>query len=333
MAYNLLILVHKNTNNMKTLKLHFIKKSALVAVLLAGSILTACKKDRPAPQQNTIADIVVSSSDFSLLEAAVVHANLAETLSGTGPFTVFAPNNAAFVAAGLDTEAKIKALPVETVRSILLYHVVGQAVASSSITSANNTAVRTAGNADIFVARKAAGVFVNGATVLSADNLASNGVIHVINTVLMPPSGNIVQTAQANANFTYLVAAVLRASTGSTNVASVLSGNGPFTVFAPTNQAFINAGFPTIASIQAADPAALTKILTYHVVAGRVLSSDLTEGLTPTTVNGTNLTITLAGGAKVKGTNNATASNISSANLITTNGIIHVIDQVLLPNN
>ena len=318
---------------MRTLNLNFFKKTVFVGALVASAVLSSCKKDRETPQATTIADIVVANSDFSLLEAAVVHANLVETLSGAGPFTVFAPNNAAFVAAGLDTEAKIKALPVETVRNILLYHVVGQAIGSSSITATTNSAVRMAGGSDVFVARKANGVFVNGATVVGPDNLASNGIIHVINTVLMPPTGNIVQTAQANSNFTYLVAAVTRASTGSTNVAAALTGAGPLTVFAPTNQAFINAGFPTIASIQAADPALLTKILTYHVVSARVLSSDLTEGLAPATLNGTNVTITLTGGAKVKGTNNATASNITSANLITTNGVIHVIDQVLLPNN
>jgi len=318
---------------MKTLNLTFLKKTWLIVLVSISTVFTACKKDREVEPSNTIASIVVANDNFSLLEAAVVHAGLVETLSGTGPFTVFAPNNAAFAAAGLDTEAKIKALPVETVRNILLYHVVGQGIGSSSITSATNTAVRTAGNNDIFVARKSTGVFVNGAMVLSADNMASNGVIHVINTVLMPPSGNIVQAAQANANFTYLVAAVVRASAGTTNVAQVLSGTGPLTVFAPTNQAFINAGYPTIQSIQAADPAALTKILTYHVLSGRVLSSDLTEGATPATLNGANVTISLTGGAKVKGVNNPTASNISPANIITTNGVIHAIDQVLLPNN
>jgi uncharacterized surface protein with fasciclin (FAS1) repeats len=114
-------------------------------------------------------------------------------------------------------------------------------------------------------------------------------------------------------------------------VATALSAAGPLTVFAPTNQAFINANFATIASIQAADPATLTRILTYHVIAARVLSSDLTESATPTTLNGGTVTITLSGGAKVKGIGNTTASNITSADIITTNGVVHVIDQVLLP--
>jgi uncharacterized surface protein with fasciclin (FAS1) repeats len=320
---------------METSNLNSLKKMALIAGVVASAFFISCKEDNdmPTPTANSIVDVVVGNDDFSLLEAAVVHANLVETLSGAGPFTVFAPNNAAFVAAGLTSEAEIKALPAETVKSILLYHVIGQQIASSGITSEDNTSVKTVNNADIFVSRKAAGVFVNGASVTTADIMADNGVIHVINTVLMPPTGNIVETAQANPNFTYLVAAVVRASAGSTNVAEVLSGSGPFTVFAPTNQAFISAGFPTIESIQAANPATLTKILTYHVIAGRVLSSDLVEGATPSTVNGGTVTITLAGGAKVKGLNNPGASTIAPANLIANNGVIHVIDQVLLPNN
>jgi uncharacterized surface protein with fasciclin (FAS1) repeats len=279
----------------------------------------------------TITEVVVKNSSFSLLETALVHAGLTGVLEGAGPFTVFAPNNDAFVAAGLDTDAKIKAIPVETLKKILLYHVIGQRIPASGIATGSNSPVKTAANLDVFVTKNATGVFVNGASVLQADVMASNGVIHVINTVLMPPAGNIVEAAQANPNFSFLVAAVLRASQGSTNVAQVLSGQGPLTVFAPTNQAFMNAGFANVAAIQAADPAVLTSILTYHVVAARVFSSDLTEGAKPATVNGATVGISLAGGAKVKGNKNTTASVIAPANMVTTNGVIHVIDQVLMP--
>ncbi len=104
-----------------------------------------------------------------------------------------------------------------------------------------------------------------------------------------------------------------------------------FELLRPTNQAFIKAGFANAAAIQAADPAVLTSILTYHVVPARVFSSDLTEGAQPQTANGKTVAISLSGGAKVKGNQNASASVISPANLVTTNGVIHVIDQVLLP--
>lgn len=318
---------------MRTLNFNLLKKTALILTVASTVLISACSKDDDDEMagDQTITDIVVSNNSFSLLETALVQAGLTGVLDGNGPFTVFAPNNEAFVAAGLDTEAKIKAVPVETLKQILLYHVVGQRVPSSGIASASNSPVKTAADLDVFVTKNAAGVFVNGASVVQADVVARNGVIHVINTVLMPPMGNIVQVAQGNPNFSMLVAAVLRASQGSTNVAQVLSGQGPLTVFAPTNQAFMNAGFADVAAIQAADPAVLTSILTYHVVGARVFSSDLAEGARPATVNGGTLTISLAGGAKVKGNKNTTASMISPANMVTTNGVIHVVDQVLLP--
>lgn len=317
---------------MKILNTNLWKKSAMILGLAAVVLFSSCKKDEDEmPANQSITDIVVANNNFSLLKAALMHAGLTDVLAGDGSFTVFAPNNEAFLSAGLDTEAKIKALPVETLKKILMYHVLGQQVASSAIATASNTPVNTLADVNVFVTKNTSGVFINGANVIQADIMASNGVIHVINTVLMPPAGNIVQAAQANPDFTFLVAAVLRASQGSANVAQVLSGAGPFTVFAPTNQAFMNAGFANIDAIRAADPAVLTSILTYHVIAARVLSSDLTEGAKPATVNGAALTITLNGGAKVKGDKNTTAAVIAPANMLTTNGVIHVIDQVLLP--
>lgn len=287
-------------------------------------------EEMSADNSKTIATLVIENPNLSLLKTAVVRAGLVETLSGNGTFTVFAPTNEAFQAAGLSTEAVINAVPVETLKNILLFHVSSQKYPAASIPN-GTTELTTASSQKSYVTKNSAGVFVNGAKVTTADVNASNGVVHVIGKVLMPPTGNIVQVAQGNSNLTYLVAAVLRASEGSTNVASVLSTTNGLTVFAPSNQAFINAGFPTIASIQAANPNTLANILTYHVIAARVFSSDLTEGAMPTTVNGGKVTVTLSGGAKVKGNSNTTASNITATDILATNGIVHLIDQVLLP--
>ncbi len=292
-------------------------------------MLASCKKDEAVPTK-TIAALVTENANLSLLRTAVVRAGLVETLSGQGTFTVFAPDNNAFAAAGLGTEAAINAVPEATLRQILLYHVLGQEYASGSIPSAT-TELTTAGDARVYVTKNSNGVFVNGASVITADVDAQNGVVHVINKVLMPPPGNLVQLAQSNPNLSFLVAAVVRASQGNTNVAGVLSGAGPFTVFAPTNTAFQNAGFANIEAIQQANPNTLASILTYHVIGARVFSSDLTEGARPATVNGANVTITLAGGAKVKGNTNATASNITATDIVASNGVVHVIDAVLLP--
>ena len=294
-------------------------------------ISSSCKKKNNSPAvSGTITTIVSNSPDFTMLKAAVVKAGLAATLDGAGPFTVFAPTNEAFKASGIDMNM-INSLSIEALKGILLYHTVSGKVAAIDVPEGPNANVATVGGKDIFLTKNNSGVFVNGTKVVQADVMATNGVIHAISRILMPPAGNIVEAAQADPNFTYLVAAVLRASQGATNVASVLSGAGPFTVFAPTNEAFKAAGFATIADINNARPDDLTAILTYHVVAGRVFSSDLTDGAMPATVNGGKVTIGLKEGATVKGNSNTTASKIASTDMVTTNGVIHVIDQVLLP--
>lgn len=301
-----------------------------ISLMLLFTFSSCKKKNDMAPETGTITTIISNSPDFSILKAAVVKAGLAATLDGKGPFTVFAPTNDAFKTSGITMET-INSLSPDALKGILLYHTLGAKVIAADVPAGPDAPIATVGGKDIFLTRNNSSVFVNGVSVTKADIMATNGVIHAISRVLMPPTGNIVETAQANPDFSYLVAAVLRASQGSTNVAEVLSGNGPFTVFAPTNDAFKSAGFATIADINNADPNTLTSILTYHVIAGRIFSSDLTNDAQPVTVNGSKVTIGLTNGATVKGNGNTTPSKIISTDLVTTNGVIHVIDQVLLP--
>lgn len=314
----------------------FTKFKAICLALVAIVTFPACEKMPPfgdGEGPRTIFQTIASDKKFNFLTAAVVKAGLAQTLNDKkASFTLFAPTDDAFRAAGFKDIKDITNVPEATLKAILLYHVLGSEIKSTQIPQAANTEVNTVANKPIYVTRTASNkVFVNGIAVIIKDIDCTNGVIHAVNKVLMASVGTIVQTAQGNNNLTYLVAAVLRASQGSTNVAAVLSSAGPFTVFAPINQAFINAGFPTIASINAADPNTLTSILTYHVIAARVFSSDLVNNSTPQTVNGGTVKITLTGGAKVKGNSNATPSNIILTDILATNGVVHVIDQVLLP--
>lgn len=306
-------------------RLNPFRATVLFGALILLVSISACKKDNTIKTDNTINGIVSSTPDFSTLKAAVMKAGLASTLSSTGPFTVFAPNNAAFTASGI-TSAVLTGLTADQAKNILLYHTIPSKIMASQVPAGPNAAVKAANGGTVYVTKNANGVFINGIQVIEADAIASNGVIHVIGNVLMPPSGNIVEMAQANPNLSFLVAAVLKA-----NLQGALSGDGPLTVFAPTNDAFKAAGFPTIESIQAADPATLTSILTYHVIGARVFSSDLTNGEQATTLNGGKVTISLTSGATVKGNSNTSASNITATNIVATNGVIHVIDQVLLP--
>jgi uncharacterized surface protein with fasciclin (FAS1) repeats len=310
----------------------FISKNILAASIFVtlAYLGVSCKKSNSSSAPATIAAQVSAGSDFTSLYAAVTKAGLATTLSGAGPFTVFAPTDSAFNASGI-TPGVINSLTSAELQTILLYHTLPSKVLSSNVPAGPNAKVVTASGDSVFVTNNANGVFVNGIKVTHADIAASNGVIHTLGRVLLPPVGNIVGVASSDTLFSFLVAAVVRASSGSTNVAAVLSGGGILTVFAPTNNAFRAAGFPDIAAINAADPNTLTSILTYHVIAGRIFSSDLTQGAQPQTVNGGKLTVSLSSGATVKGNSNTSASNIIGANIMATNGVVHVIDQVLLP--
>ena len=296
-------------------------------------VLAGCHKSSPGHQLSIYATLA-ADDQYSILVSAIDKEGLKETLNRTSQekFTLFAPGNTAFATIGIHSPSDLSAIPDSTLKNILLYHVLGSQVKAADIPQAANTPVTTLNGQPIYATRTPSGkVFINGISVTRADIACTNGVIHDISGVLMPAVGNIVQTAIANPDLSLLVAAVLRASQGSTNVATVLSGTGPFTVFAPTNQAFINAGFANAAAINAADPNTLTKILTYHVIAGRIFSSDLVNNSTPATANGETVKITLSMGAQVKGNGNPSPSNLTIANIVATNGVVHVIDRVLLP--
>jgi uncharacterized surface protein with fasciclin (FAS1) repeats len=269
-----------------------------------------------------------SQARFSILTVALAKTGLLNILMKLDQdYTLFAPTDEAFIAAGLSA-AKVTQLPEDALRSILLYHVVGAKVPAAAVPAA--AGVATLNGKQIYVRKNAKGVFVNLAQVTLADVMAKNGVVHVINQVLMPPTKSIVETAIGNPAFSTLVGAVLRASTGSTNVAGILGGPGAFTVFAPTNAGFEAEGI-TPAVIESIAPDGITPILGYHVIGVPVFSIDLVDGMMPMMFLSGKTTITLAGGAKIKGNGNMMASNIAPTDIICTNGIIHVIDRVLLP--
>lgn len=300
-----------------------------IFLLFTLSIFISCSDDEATTEKKSVVDIVTNDPNFSLLEAAVVHANLVDALKSE-TITVFAPTDQAFKAAGFANEAAIKAADKTVISNILLYHVIGSLVPSSDIATKDNAEVTMLSNGKTFVTKNSSGVSVNGAKVVTADLKAENGaIIHVIDAVLIAETKNIVALAQSNPNLSFLVAAVLRANEGATKVVDILSSTGPFTVFAPTNDAFKAAGFATEAAIKSADPAFLATVLTYHVIGARVYSTNLATG-DVTTAQGSKVSIN-ATNATVKGVSNSTASKIIAVNIGASNGVVHVIDSVLLP--
>ncbi|GAB3543463.1 fasciclin domain-containing protein [Spirosoma fluminis] len=318
------------------------KWAGLATLVIAGTFaLSACNNDdnNNTPQLQTINELVTAGDRFTLLEAAVARAGLGTTLSQPGPFTVFAPSDDAFRAAGFADVAAINAAPDTTLRRILQYHVIsGTAIPASAITAgqtAQPTSLST--NGTLYITRagstSASGgsaISVNGARILSADGQASNGVIHAIDRVLMPARGNVLQIAQADTSLSLLVAAAVR---GGATVTSALGGTTPLTVFAPTNAAFRAIGF-TRSVIDTVNVARLTSVLTNHVVANAraysptVASGPITTfgGGSVTATVGSNNAITLL--SRGNGTN---AANVTTADINATNGVIHKIDRVLLP--
>jgi uncharacterized surface protein with fasciclin (FAS1) repeats len=309
-----------------------ITKFMMLALLASFTLLFACKKDEEMPQNTGIVGVLQANSDYSLLKSALVRTDLLTVIDGQGPFTLFAPTNAAFIRAGLNAD-QINTMDKQDLKNILLYHVLNNQVTSSEIAIANNTLVNTAANQNIYVTRNNTGVYVNGATVLNADIKTSNGVIHSIDDVMMPPTSHIWDKIQAHPSYSFLEQAILRAGQGSTMVSQLLSGNGPYTVFAPTNQAFINAGYTTLASIQMEDTEVLGKILKYHVVSGQKLSTDLKDGEKLTTLQLGQVTVSMGATTKIVGSGSTRLASILDPNNLASNGVIHVIDEVLIPNN
>lgn len=271
-------------------------------------------------RSQTVVDIVVNSNDHNTLEAAVIAADLAGTLSGPGPFTVFAPTDAAFAALPSGLLDDLLADPQGELTNILLYHVVGANALSTSLS--NGQMITTLQGQDVMVTIDGSNVFINNAQVTVADIIATNGVVHVINAVLVPEAelpATVVDIIVNSPDHTTLEAAVIAAG-----LAGTLSGDGPFTVFAPTDAAF--AALPAgLLDILLSDPeGALTDVLLYHVVAGSALSSSLSDGQVITTLVGEDVIVTINGNGVF-----INDSEVIVADLEAENGVVHVIDAVL----
>ncbi len=282
---------------------------------------------KPA-QSGTVVDVAAGNPAFSTLVTAVKAAGLAETLSSKGPFTVFAPTNEAFAALPKGTlETLLKPENRDLLRKVLTYHVVSGDVMSKDLRSGKVTTV--AGSA-VSVNVQNRGIMINNANVVKADIGANNGVVHVIDRVLLPPdlmatkptqSGTIVDIAVSNPNFSTLVTAVKAAG-----LVDTLSSKGPFTLFAPTNKAFAALPKGTLEKLlKPENRDLLRKVLTYHVVSGDVMSKDLRSGRVATVAGSPVAVKVNKHGITV---NN---SRVVKADIDATNGVIHVIDRVLLP--
>lgn len=264
-----------------------------------------------AVEAKDIVDTAVAAGSFKQLADALGKAGLVDALKGKGPFTVFAPTDDAFNAFEKANPGVLGKLSKAQLGDILKYHVVSGAAVESKDLKDEQVFVTLVGSPVLI--DTTGGVKVADAKVTTADVMASNGVIHVIDKIILPPADDIVATAVAAGMFTKLAGALTAAK-----LVETLQGPGPFTVFAPTDDAFAKlAAVPT--------GAALKNVLLYHVVSGAVGSGDLKAGMVPTLLDGKSVTVDLKDGVKIN------ASKVTAANIIAKNGVIHVVDTVLVP--
>ena len=398
---------------------HMLQLAVVLALMLSMMPLQGVIAQEKMSDKADIVDTAIAAGDFTTLVELVQAAGLEETLRGEGPFTVFAPTDAAFAAVPAETLDALAADPA-ALESVLLYHVVPGRLIAALISDGKEVA--TAQGENVFFSFADGVKKVNGATIVGKDIQAANGVIHVIDSVILPPSisgeapaadeaaaegeaaasdeataeastvmtdtvsaeateamtdtvsaeateamtetvateateamtdtvsaeateamtetvateeaapeassdetmaamADIVDTAVAAGSFNTLVAAVQAAG-----LVDALKGEGPFTVFAPTDDAFAKLPQETIDALLADPTGDLTQILLYHVVAGKVMAADLSDGLEADTLQGKPVAFTLSdGGAMVND------ANIIATDIETSNGVIHVIDSVILP--
>tara|TARA_R110002049_G_scaffold20846_4_gene76607 strand:- start:2517 stop:3530 length:1014 start_codon:yes stop_codon:yes gene_type:complete len=329
---------HLNTYIMKNLN------KLLMAALILSTSLIACDDDddvtnpgTPAASQ-TIVEIAVADARMDSLVVALTQSGLASTFTGSGTFTVFAPTNQAFVDLLASNPAwnRIADIDQVTLTGALLYHVLPNVVMAADIQ--NDTYVATSSPAgpnntlaSLFLETDNGVTINNSATVIEANVMASNGVIHVIDAIITPQ--NVVELALNDDRFSSLVAALQADS--SFNYVATLSGAGPFTVFAPTNAAFqaLLDSDPTWNTLADIPTATLAKVLEYHVVTvGNVRAGTLTQGQVVPTLEGSDLTVDLTSGAQLQTANPSQGNvNIIVTDVQGTNGVIHAVDQVLLP--
>ncbi len=308
--------------------------------LLAFTILTlsigfiACGDDDPIVEgPKTIAELASETANLSSLVAALDAADLVSTLDGDGPFTVFAPTDAAFSSFLSDNGfAALADVPKDVLTNILLNHVVLGKVVSADLTTGyvESSATGAGGNTmNMYISTDGA-VTINGVSSVSTPDIdASNGVIHIVDAVIGLPT--VVSFATADPSFSTLVTALTTESLG-VDYVGTLSAAGPFTVFAPTNDAFVALlAELAIGGLSELPDDVLNAVLQYHVLSGaNVRAADLSDGQVVTTLGGGDFTVDLTNGASIIDAQDRKL-DIVVTDVQANNGVIHVLSQVLLP--
>ena len=326
----------KNNQIMKTKGKKFL--SFIAIALIAVFSFTSCEEDDTMDnvmddELSGIAAIASADANLSILaDALEMFPDLANALSSEGTYTVFAPTNSAFSALlGVIGQTSLEDIPEDVIERLLKYHVIsGAALMSTDLSDGQMAATILSAEDKITVSISGDEVMINSSNVTTANIIASNGVIHIIDAVLVPELeasivNTIVEPAYFNKDFSILTEAVVTAGLLNT----LIDGEANYTLFAPNNDAFVAAGITSLSGLTAND---LTPILTYHVLSTEVFADGLpASGSAVTTLNGDFYLSKNANGVFINGLTEVIAATLADGALDYDNGVVHVIDRALVP--
>jgi uncharacterized surface protein with fasciclin (FAS1) repeats len=275
--------------------------------------------------------LIKSGTNLTILDTALSLAGLDSSFTLGGPFTCFICTDQVYEASGI-SQQYVLGLPDSTLRKLILYSIINGSYPMSTLPIGPNKSATTVSGDSIFITTNGQGTFINGFPVIAGDVQAANGILDAMAQPLLPPTGTILQIAQADTVFSYFSAAVARTASAQTNINALLTGGGIYTVFLPTNSAFQAAGYTSIDSINNANPDTLSRILSFHIIPQRVFTSDFSTVYMANTIYPQgSVYFSIVGGTTyaVQGPADQSAVEILITNLMARNGVIHEINQLL----
>lgn len=311
-------------------------KKLIGGFLLIFSVVSGCKQDDPQPK--SISDVLIEETDLGMLRAAIEHAGLQDAFK-TSSLTLFAPSDEGFKASGFADAAAITALPAEQVRALITNHVLTSKLATETMPLGLNNPIKMMSGSRLFLSTIDGTAYLNQAKGTKSNLIGTNGVVHIINRVIPIPTQSLAQIIKNTPDFSLFWQAARRAVTGDTRLGTILNdtlGRGPidptYTIFVPTNQAMIAAKLSQ-GEISVANPTNLARIVSYHIALSRYFSPFLPNAtLNMFDASYTTIVENKATGIKVTGRGNPTPpANVTKIDITGTNGVIHIIDKVLIP--
>ncbi len=308
----------------------------ILFLLIAGAFLSGlgCNKKNPQSinyKTSTISYILANGTNTTLFESAIKQAGLDSTFNGAGPFTVFVPTDDAMNQAGINQSVINSTSPSQS-KDLVLYHTIaGAAMTSSSLIGTKELKVVMANGDSVFITGDSNAIWINGVPVIAVDLIAANGVLHALQGILIPPSKNLLQLINADTSLSFLSNAVQLATATPDSLTTDLVSGGPYTFFAPDNDAFRKLGYNSPQDLNTVNPDSLRLFITSNLVAQRLFSYDISDSSTLLTVNDSTLYFNLSGvAAQVQLKAHSNFSDIVSVNQMATNGVLFKVDEILV---